>query len=284
MRISNAMMAENIKGYLFKQTKLLLRTQEQIASGKRINRPSDDPIGMGQAMGYRNTIAKLQQFNSNINDAKFHIKLVEDVLNNVTELLKDAKDIAADPQPSMRDRWADEVQTIREQVLQMVNTRNNGKFIFSGNLVNTPPFDANTYAYQGDGGTKDVNISEGLSISLEMDGSAIFGTIFDTLTNLEADLRNNNVNGISSRQAEFDDIINILNTTRAVNGGQYKRLEATESFNDRFRLNAENLLSRTEDTDIAAAAIDLKIQQTALESTLATAAKIIQPSLINFLK
>ena len=61
MRISNNMLASNITANLFKQNTLMYKTQEMIVSGKRINRPSDDPIGMSNIMGYRSTISSLDQ-------------------------------------------------------------------------------------------------------------------------------------------------------------------------------------------------------------------------------
>jgi flagellar hook-associated protein 3 FlgL len=288
MRISNAMMAENIKKHLFGHTRQLLRLQEQIASGKRINRPSDDPVGMSRAMGYRTHIEKLKQFNANISQARLHVDVVEDVLKSVSDLLVEARKIASDPHRDMRPMLADQVRTLQEQVLQLANWRKGGIYIFSGDRVDAPPFvfDGATasYTYMGDNGTRDFGIGEGLNAQFTADGGAVFGTIFETLIHLEADLRNEDTAGILSRTPELTSCIDGLNTLRAENAGKYKRLEATAEHNSRLRATIEDLLSRTEDTDLASAAIDLKIRQTAYEGTLATAAKIIQPSLIDFLK
>jgi flagellar hook-associated protein 3 FlgL len=288
MRVSNAMIAENIKNHLFRHSRHLLQTQERIASGKRINRPSDDPVGMARVMGYRTHIEKLHQFNANITAATFHLDVVDDVLNSVTDLLVQAKKIASDPHRDLRGMMAEEVAILRDQVLQFSNWRNSGIYIFAGDRVDTPPFsfdpDTGNYGYMGDSGTRDFNIGESLNMHITADGSAVFGSIFETLANLEADLRDENTAGILSRISELEACINGLNETRAVNAGKSKRLQATATHNDRLRVNFEDLLSRTEDTDLAAAAIDLTIQRTAYEATLATAAKIVQPTLIDFLK
>ncbi|MBI5064031.1 MAG: flagellar hook-associated protein FlgL [Desulfatitalea sp.] len=285
MRISNAMMAENIKGYLSKHTERLLKTHEQIASGKRINRASDDPIGLGLAMGYRKSISGIQQFNENIINAELHINNVEDILNTVTDLLKEAKDISRDPDLEMRPMFADQVATIREHVLQLANSKINGFYVFAGDLTDTPPFDA-AGVYAGDAGTKDYIIGDGMQVHIGSDGSQIFqgaSDVFDVLNDLETALDADDTAGIAAQMPLLEAALQQLNTTRAVNSGQYKRLEATMSFNERFLVNVQDLLSRTEDTDIAAAAIDLNTQSTAYQSTLATAAKIIQPTLMDFL-
>jgi flagellar hook-associated protein 3 FlgL len=285
MRISNAMMADNIQNYLFKQTKALLKTQESIASGKRINRLSDDPIGMGQALGYRKTISKLEQFNDNITSARQHLDSVEDILAAVTELLEDAKDIAADMHPAMRGMLADQVVNIRDQVYQLANSRDNGNYLFSGDQTDTQPFDG-AYAYVGDNGAKEHIIGEGLQVSITTDGSQIFQgvhDVFGVLNDLETALRSDVADDVTAQLPLLGDIVEGLNGIRAVNAGQSKRLEATQNYNKTFNVNISDLLSRVEDTDIVEAAINLQVQQTTYEATLATAAKIIQPSLMNFL-
>jgi flagellar hook-associated protein 3 FlgL len=290
MRVSNAMIAENIQFYLFKQTEELLKTQEQISTRKVINRLSDDPIGMGQALGYRKTIAKLDQYNENINSAQQHIEVVEEVLAAVTELLEDAKDIAADLDADMRGMLADQVVNIRDQVYQLANTKHNGNYIFAGDLTDTQPFELDTstgvYSYVGDDGTKDYMIGEGLQISIEADGSEIFqgiNDVFDVLNDLEDELRADNGDGITAQLSLISEVVEGLNGIRAVNAGQSARLETTENYNENFKVNTESLLSSVEDTDLVEAAINLQLQQTTYESTLAVAAKIISPSLINFL-
>ena len=291
MRVSNALMADNIQSYLFKQTEALLKTQQQIASGKRINRLSDDPIGMGQALGYRKTIASLDQYNENITSAQQHLNTVDEILAAVSELLEDAKDIAADLHPEMRTMLADQVVNIRDQVFQLANSRNNGNYIFAGDLTDTQPFELDTatgvYSYMGDTGNKDHIIGEGLQVSIEADGSQIFqgvADVFDVLNDLETELRADNANGVTAQLPLLTDVVEGLNGIRAVNAGQSNRLEATENYNKTFKVNVEDLLSSVEDTDIVEAAINLQLQQTTYESTLATAAQIIRPSLIDFLK
>lgn len=290
MRVSNAMMANNIQNYLFKHTESLLSIQEKIASGKRINRPSDDPIGMGQALGYKKDISRLDQFNDNIDQAELRVDKVEDILAGVTDFLSEAKKIATDLHPNMREMMADQLVVIREQVLQLANSKDNGNYIFAGNLTDAQPFDSTTGVYSGDNGTKNYLIGEGLELDIEADGSQIFETggvsVFDVLSDLEAELRLGDAadaDVIAAQIPLLADAIDTLNTTRAVNAGKYQRLEATKNHNEVFKVNVQDLLSRTEDTDVVEAAIDLQVQQTAYESTLATAAKIVRPSLIDYL-
>jgi flagellar hook-associated protein 3 FlgL len=286
MRINNAMMANNIKSYLFKQNEQMFRSQEMIVSGKRINRPSDDPIGMSSVMGYRSTISSLDQYIENITNAKMHIDTVENVLGIVTDLLHDAKEIAFDNNPDMRLNLAQDVTAIRDQVLQISNYQLNGNYLFSGDMTDTAPFNA-AGVYAGDNGDANYMIGKNAQVDLAADGSNIFqgvSDVFAVLDTLETELIAGNATGITNQITPLENAIDNINTIRAQNAGDYQRLEATESHYAYFKVNMQDLMSRTEDADIAAAIVDFQAQQTAYESTLATSSMIMQKSLIDFLR
>ena len=285
MRVTNQMMAENAKANLYRQMVQLYKTQEKIATGKRINRPSDDPIGMTQILGYRKTVSSMSQYTENITDAKLHINTIETILDTVSDFLTDAKRIASDPDPQMRSSFAVEVGTIRDQVLQLANSQINGNYLFAGDLTDTAPFDS-AGVYAGDNGTKDVVIGDNLQINLEADGSQIFqgvSDVFDVLTTLQTALLANDSVTMENQITPLSDAIQQINDVRAQNAVQYQRMEATENHYTYFKSNVQDLLSRTEEIDMASAAMDLQIQQTAYQATLASSAKIIQPTLVDFL-
>jgi flagellar hook-associated protein 3 FlgL len=286
MRISNAMMAANIKASLFKQNGQMYKTQETIVSGKRINRPSDDPIGMSSVMGYRSSISSMDQYSENISQAKIRIDTVENALEIVAELLRDAKNIAFDPDPDMRLNLAQDVTAIREQVLQISNYQLNGEYLFAGDLTDTAPFNA-AGVYAGDNGDAEYMIGQNAQVDIAADGSAIFqgvSDIFTVLDTLETELVAGNPTGITNQITPLDNAIDNINTIRAQNAGDYKRLEATEDHYAYFKLNMQELMSRTEDADLAAAIVDFQAQQTAYESTLATSSILMQKSLIDFIR
>jgi flagellar hook-associated protein 3 FlgL len=289
MRVTNKMMADNVTAQLLRQRGEMAKTQEHIVTGKRINRPSDDPAEIGSILSYRKSISSLEQYNGNISKAKLHIDTVDDVLGMVSELLREAKEIAYDTNPSMRSEMAEQVSAIRAQVLQMANYEIDGKYLFSGESTQTQPYDSTTWLYNGDAGTKDTIIGENMQISLTADGSSIFGpdggNVFDTLNDLESALTAVPVvpTDITDQIDKLDSAIDTITTIRARNAGIYKRLEATENHYSYFKVNVQEMLSNTEDADIAEAIINFQVQQTTYESTLATSSRIIQKSLIDFL-
>jgi flagellar hook-associated protein 3 FlgL len=289
MRVTNKMMADNITSQLSRLTEQMNKTQEQIVTGKRINRVSDDPSGISSVLSYRTTIAGLDQYNANIGNAKLHIDTVDSVLGMVGDLLRQAKDIANDTAPDMRAEMAQEVSALRDQLLQMANYQLDGKYVFNGDTTDTPPYNSGTWTYDsGDTGTKDVIIGENLSVGITADGSAIFGpdgnNIFDSLNRLETALNAGNATNIEAEISVLGSAVDRIITVRTQNAGVYKRLEATENHYSYFKVNVQEMLSKTEDTDIAEAIINFQVQQTTYESTLATSSMVLQKSLIDFLR
>ncbi len=287
MRISNQMMANNIIAQLFRQTEQMGKTQEQIITGKRINRASDDPVGISSVLSYRKTISSLEQYNTNISQGKMRIDTVDNILEMVGDLLLDAKEIAYDTDPDMRSEMAEDVAAIREQILQMANYQIDGEYLFSGDEVDTAPYNSTTWLYNGDDGTKDIMIGENMEANLTADGEDIFGAdndnVFNILNDLQTALNAPNAADIEDQISRLDNAIDNLTSIRAREAGVYKRLEATENHNAYFKVNIQEMLSNTEDADVAEAIISFRTQLTAYESTLATSSMILQKSLIDFL-
>jgi flagellar hook-associated protein 3 FlgL len=287
MRITNQMMADNVTAQLLRQTEQMAKTQEHIVTGKRINRASDDPVGISSVLAYRKTISSLEQYNENISQGKLRIDTVDNIMEIVTEMLREAKNIAYDTVPEMRTQLAEDVVAIRDQVLQMANYQIDGEYLFSGDITETTPYNSTTWLYNGDHETKDVLIGENMTAHLTADGENIFGTdndnVFNILNDLETALLAPNATDIEAQISRLDSAIDNLTTIRTREAGIHKRLEATANHNDYLKFNVEEMLSRTEDANIAEAIINFQVQQTTYESTLATSSMILQKSLIDFL-
>ena len=287
MRVTNQMMVNSITAQLSRQTEQMAKTQEQIMTGKRINRPSDDPAEISSVLSYRQSIASLEQYNENISDAKLYIDTVENVLGMVSDLLGEAKEIAYDTDTSQRSEMAEEVAAIREQVLQMANYQVDGKYLFAGDATQTQPYDSTTWMYNGDAGTRDVVTGAKMQVNITADGSSIFGAdtdnVFNILNDLEDALNSSDAAGIEAQIERLDSAIDTITTVRTRNAAVYQRLESVESYNDSFKINLQDMLSNAEDADVTEAIINFQTQQTAYESSLAVSAMIIQKSLIDFL-
>ena len=140
MRISNRVMANHIKTNLASQSEQLIRTQLSLATGKRIHKPSDDPIAMGKVLDCRTAQKSIEQYQENILDAKTRIEYTEEVLNQMNEYINDARHIASNPNTENKTALAQEIKNIREQLLALSNAKYGSNYIFSGYRSDVQPF------------------------------------------------------------------------------------------------------------------------------------------------
>ena len=291
MRISAKIMADHIKANLAKQSTQLMETQLQLASGKRINKPSDDPIGIGKVLDYRSTLQTIDQYRENILDSKTRVEYTEAVLGQVSDFIEDAKKIATNPDAADKTAFAQTIANIRQQVLGLANSKYGANYIFSGHVTNTPPFDGTSpYAYNGDGGSHKVMVGEGITVDIEADGSQMFidggDNLFQVLEDLETALTAMPYDPVAV-QNTVDPLYRIADRIQLVRSElatDYRRLERTDEYWHNFSNAVETMRQTVEDADITQAAIDMQVQQTAYEVLLATAGQVIQPTLVDFLR
>ncbi len=150
MRVTQNITTSNFISYINQHAENLLKTQQQIASQKRINKSSDDPIGMGQVLGYRTNLAATDQYQENIEQGMTRLEFNEVTLDLASDLVNTARQLAENYSGSTlsaatRQSVALQVKDLYDQVMQMANSKFNGNYIFSGHATNTTPFshDAN---------------------------------------------------------------------------------------------------------------------------------------------
>ena len=303
MRVTQNITTSNFISYINKHAENLLKTQQQIASQKLINKSSDDPIGMGQVLGYRTNLALTDQYQENIQQGKTRLEFNEITLDLASDLVNTARGLAADYSGSSlssaaRQSIALQVKDLYDQVMQMANSKFNGNYIFSGHATNTAPFsrDANYNAtYNGDDGELRIMVSDNVEVNIIADGRNIFQdaanggvNIFDELKNLIDGLENPDpVAGSAQIEATVNvlqDGRNQINSRRSEYAPVLYRLQATDEYMTNLRPKVEEAMASLEQADITKAVVELQNLELAYESTIATAARIIQPSLLDFLR
>jgi len=144
MRVSNKQMASIVKGDLLRNAQLLLKSRERVATQKLINRPSDDPTGMGKVLDYRKTISSIDQYSNNATTAKNRTEFTGTLMETVFDLLDQAKQIASEQSvettPESRQGAAQQVEGIYDQILGIANTKYGDAYLFAGHGTDTIPF------------------------------------------------------------------------------------------------------------------------------------------------
>lgn len=183
MRISSRFFQTMGVNSILDQQVKLSKTQNQLASGKRILTPSDDPVATSQLMQLRQTENTVGQFQANADAAVNRLSTEEGVLGSVTTLLQRVRELAiqaanATQTNDTRSFIASEVQQRLEELVGLANTRDgNGEYLFAGSKGFTEPFVPNAaggYDYNGDDSQRFLQIGAGRQVADGNPGSSVF--------------------------------------------------------------------------------------------------------------
>ena len=289
MRVTNKMIVDTTLNNLLNSTERLLELQEAVSSGKRINKPSDDPIGMGKVLNYRTDLSSIDQYERNIGQGKSWLTQTESVLTEIYNILVDAQELAIaeasdTANADTRTIAAEEISNIYDQMLALANQELGGSYIFSGYKTQTEAFAADG-TYNGDTGAISLATGQNSTVQINLTGDDVFETtnIFDVLDDLKTALENNDVEGIQDQLNGLSSSIDHINAKTAEVGSRINQFETAENIFANLKLNLQEMLSETEDADIVQAAVDLASQQTIYEAALMSSAEIMQMSIVNFL-
>ena len=304
MRVTSNMMTDSLARYLTAQNEALYERQTIIASQKRINRPSDDPIGMGKVLDYRQTLSSIEQYETNIQSGQKRLEITEITLDLVDELLQGVRAIALTESggtTESRQLTAGEVKNMFDQVLDLANSKLNGNYMFSGYQTQTAPFsrdealattfDQFTVTYNGDVGDARFIVGHNTEITIDTDGRPLFQNaaggginIFDAMRDLIVALETDDTVAISAQADLIDHGRKQINNLRAANSPILYQLEISENHWQNYKPKIQELLAREEEVDITQAVVELQSIELAYQTTLATTARITQQGLIDFLK
>jgi len=300
MRIGTLhMFRQGVNSILDQQTRLL-KTQNQLAVGKRIVTPSDDPTGSAQLIGLSETSKTTAQFQRNILAVRTRLELQDGALGSVGDALQRVRELTVSALNDTngageRIAIAAEVRQLADHVMGLANHKDgNGQYMFAGFQVLTVPFSetaAGVFSYAGDPGQRQIQIGPGRQLADGDSGRAVFmdiadggggfEDIFTTLENLATDLEANAPNGSSLDQ--MDRVMDHLLGFRATTGARLNALESQEDINGALLVQLEQTRSTIEDLDYAEAATRLSQESVILQAAQQSFVKVQNLNLFNFL-
>ncbi len=195
MRVTNKMINDQVTASLSRSLDRFMRLQTMMSSGRRINQPSDDPIGTQKDLGYRKVLTEISQFKKNISGGLNVMATYDTIMGNLKDMTSSAYEIAVSLSNDTYDATAragaaTEVRSLFEQVVEGVNSQVEGRYIFSGFRTKTKPFvvSANGVDYGGDDGVIRLEMEPSSKIDVNLIGS---NTMFKQLSILggDADLK-----------------------------------------------------------------------------------------------
>lgn len=290
-RVTSGMTARAAQHHLQANLQRMSTLMERASGQRAILRPSDDPVGTGDSLRLRSEQRAAEQHARNTQDGLGWLTVADSAIRTSVDLLVRARDLALQgatgtASQQARDALAEEIDGIRDALLTEANASYNGRSVFAGTSDAGVAFseDGTFQGVPGSGVVRRIGPDEQLRV--DVDGAAVFGSgagsVFAVLETLAADLRagadvSGSITAISERREE------VLGHLSQV-GVRYNRLEAAKVATEQRLGRIEAGIVEVEDVDLARMIIDLKSQEVAYQSALGVTARVLQNSLMDFIR
>lgn len=292
MRVTQSMLTNNMLSNLSRSYEKMSKLQEQVSSQKKFSKPSDNPVAAMMGMGYRTNLNQIGQYQSNIAEATNWIDSTDDAITESVSAMQRIRELTVQGSNGTYEgeqlkTITEEIKQLKEHLITLGDTQIGGKYIFNGQDTNVRP----SSIKDGNGntvyGTGDINLEvfSGISLKINTDGSKIFGdalaaggSIDQTIEALE------NGGDVTGTLEGLDATINTFLGMQAQVGARQNRIELMTDRLKQQEVFATEILSKNEDVDIEKAIMDLTTQESVHSAALSIGAKIMQPSLLDFLR
>jgi flagellar hook-associated protein 3 FlgL len=271
------------------------RIQDQLSSGKQINRPSDSPTGTVSSMQLRAESRASEQFIRNADDGLGWLSTTESTLTSASALLNRARDLTVQGlntgvnSTQSNEALATEIDQIVGSMVSYANTKYLDRPVFGGTTAKPIAYEDDG-TYVGDSGQtkRSVAAGENGKVRVDVNGPDAFGTgtdsVFAVLKSIATNIRNGDGTKLADDLKNLDKAAGSIKTTLSEVGSRYNRItQMRDSAQDRV-LSVTSQLSEIEDIDLPKTIMEMQLQQTSYQAALAASAKVIQPSLIDFLR
>lgn len=276
----------------------LLTAQEQLTTGKRINRMSDSPADAVSALAQRASMRRLQQFGRNALEANSWLAAGDSALSSVSDRLSSARSLlvqanSAASDSTSRAAIAGEIRALRGSIIQAANTSLEGRQIFAGTSTASTAY-GTTGTYQGDLGAVRIPVGDGVTVTVNQTGPAVFGTfnatdptdgdVFQLLESLAVAVETGATAAIGTGLTLIDAAATRVANAQVKVGTTARQVEDLSATIEDSLVALQERNSATENVDLAEAVIAVKTREAAYQAALQATAKVIQPSLLDFLR
>ncbi|HOP75598.1 MAG TPA: flagellar hook-associated protein FlgL [Bacillota bacterium] len=287
MRITEKVINNSLTRNISSAMRRMDKQYTQLSTGKRIQLPSDDPVGLITSLRMYDSIRQNERYKTNSETAISWLEATDAALNELTSVLNRLTELAVAAANGIhtedsRQAYEDEIRQLREHVQQIANTQHEQRYIFGGQQTKKPAYE--NFIYQGDSNRLTAEIGGGSTIDFSYYGEEIFRDIFQQLEDFANHVDVGDYDAIT--EVDIDNIrnqlIHVLNIRSEI-GAKVNRLEKNNSRLELLGVQYESLLSKIEDVDYAEVVMQLKMQETVYQAALGTGARIMQTTLLNYL-
>ncbi len=300
MRISTSQMQQLGVDAMLRQQSGLSKTQQQLATGRRVLSPSDDPIAAARVLDLNQALEQTEQYSRNARLVEQRLRLEEGVLENAADVLQRAYELSIQANNGTLDAEARaglavEVGELLEAMVGLANTKDaNNEYLFGGLQRSTQPITdtgAGIYAYNGDQGQRQLQVGPSRQVADSDSGFYVFmdvedvsggvQDIFTTLGNFKAELEANTPSATTIDNLRFG--IDKMLSVRADVGARLNAVDVEASVSETRALQVETTLSSVQDLDYTEAVAQLNLQLAGLQAAQQSYVRIQGLSLFNYL-
>src|SRR5690625_3596790 len=294
MRITQTMLSNNMLNNLMNSQVKMDKYLEQLYTGKKISRPSDDPVIAMKGINYRAQLAQVEQFKRNTGEVNNWMDNSDAALDNATKAMHRLRDLvvkagnAAYGDEELQSIKA-EAEQIKLDLIDIANTKVNDKYIFNGTNTSEKPIVDGMPNHTEPITPVMIEVSNGTRIQANVDASEIFdedffGAINEFIDLLDRDGAEGESFDIGNTLDSIDEQTKGIINARADLGSRMNRLELIESRLADQEIIATRTMSNNEDIDFEVAITNLITQESLHRAALAAGSRVIQPTLIDFLR
>ncbi|MTV49927.1 flagellar hook-associated protein FlgL [Heliobacillus mobilis] len=312
MRITQSMMSRNFMTGLYDITGKMDKTQYQLSTGRQYQLPEDAPMENVQIMTHRSTLVQVNKYMKNTGEIQVWLENSDSALSEVNNVLQRVRELVLQANNSTattdsKQAIAHEIGELNDHLKNVSNTTIAGRYIFAGTNTDKPPCtkDSNgNWVWQGNNGDINVEIDANATVPMNSKGFDIFvrndfnwndlttpttpapeKNLFNMLDALTKELKDpNSTKSLDKFLDVTDQFLDGVNDERSSIGARANRIDFTKSRLEEFHLNITDALSGKEDADMAQVYTNMSMQQNVFRAALSAGSRIIQPSLVDFLR
>lgn len=319
MRVTQSMLSNNMLRNLSSSYNKMGKLQDQLNTGKKVNRPSDNPVVAMKGIAYRHQVSKIEQFKRNVGDVHNWLDSTDAALDNAGQVLNRARELMVNvPTDSLtyddRQKIVQELKQLRESMHDIANAKVGDKYIFSGTKTGSPLFannnNNNLYdeiktvdkndptkevgtgkyilkATDSNGVKREVKIEvfDGVELQVNTNGVGIFDKIDDKFNAMIQQIEDpDNQANLDQHITSMEEALGIVLEARAVVGARQNRAELMDNRLDLQEMAAKKQMSQNEDIEYEEVITELMTQESIHRAALSIGARIIQPTLVDFLR
>ena len=291
MRVTTTQMFNTASYNINKNRDQYYEIQQMLSTQKRVNKPSDDPTGASQISDVKNSLSKIEQYARNIERARTFVDTTETALAQIVEELNSALDLAVDINGGVStgvdyEVAAEQIEGIYANILQYANSKDGDRYVFSGYLTNTAPFDSAGNYMGGSGESIEIEITDDNFLKINLCGDDVFTSsvdVFQTVTDLRDAISAGDQDQIKAMIPQVESALDHIISMRSSLGNKSNRLDAAQDNNYSLEEAYTQILSNIESIDVAEVTTEYAYQEQVYQATLMVSSQIIQQSILDFI-